>query len=205
MRLWYAPRTISVAAAITLEEAGLDHELVAVDFRAGEQTGDAYLRLNPKGRVPTLETGDGTLLTETGAILEYIAAISPGAGLVPDDPLEAAHMRSVMYYMASTMHVNHAHSRRGSRWADRPESFADMSAKVPETMTASAAFVASDCLRGDYILGDRFSLADAYAFVVCSWLEGDGVDLGPFPTIRAWLDRVRTRPSVVTVSEKGLI
>ncbi|QJF49983.1 glutathione S-transferase family protein [Roseobacter ponti] len=205
MRLWYAPRTISVAAAITLEEAGLDHELVAVDFRAGEQTGDAYLKLNPKGRVPLLETRDGTRLTETGAILEYIAAITPQAGLVPDDPLEAAHMRSVMYYMASTMHVNHAHSRRGSRWADRPESLADMSAKVPETMTASAAFVASDCLRGDYILGDRFSLADAYAFVVCSWLEGDGVDLGPFPTLRVWLDRVRARPSVAAVSEKGLI
>ncbi|MGA9434449.1 MAG: glutathione S-transferase N-terminal domain-containing protein, partial [Roseobacter sp.] len=92
MRLFYAPNTVSIAAAITLHEAQLPYDPVLVDFRQSEQSQPAYLDVNPKGRVPTLDTG-GTMITETGAILEYIAAITPGAGLVPTDPADAAHMR----------------------------------------------------------------------------------------------------------------
>ncbi|WP_300032519.1 glutathione S-transferase family protein [uncultured Roseobacter sp.] len=205
MRLWYAPRTISIAAVLALKESGLDHELVPVDVAAGEQNSAAYLKLNPKGRVPVLQTADGTLLTETGAILEFVADSAPEAGLVPADPVAAAQMRSVMYYMASTMHVNHAHNRRGHRWADSPESLADMTAKVPQTMAASAACFQNDCLQGDWVLGDGFSLADIYAFVVCSWLEGDGVPLADFPVLAAFMARMRARPSVQSAMEQGLI
>jgi glutathione S-transferase len=204
MRLYYAPGTISIAVAITLEEAALPYEAIKVDFKSAEQTKSDYLALNPKGRVPTLEV-DGEMLTETGALLDYIATRAPDAGLVPDDPLEAAKMRSVMYYLASTMHVNHAHKMRGHRWADRPESHADMAAKVPQTMAESARYIAEHALRGDFILGDRFSLADPYCFVVCNWLEADKVDLGSFPTIAAYLDRMRARPSVQTVIAKGML
>ena len=204
MRLYYAPNTISIAVAIALDEAGLGYEPVLVNFRDAEQTKPAYLALNPKGRVPTLET-DGHLLTETGAILEYIAAVTPEANLVPGDPLEAAHVRSVMYYLASTMHVNHAHRLRGSRWADRTESHADMTAKVPETMAQSARFVEQFCLRGDYVLGDRFTIADPYLFVVCNWLEGDGVTLGNFPAVTAFLDRMRSRDSVQKAINAGMV
>lgn len=204
MRLYYAPRTISVAVAITLTEAGLNPALTRVDFSKGEQTTDAYLKLNPKGRVPVLEA-QGACLTETGAILEYIAATNPHAQLVPDDPFAAAHMRSVMFYMASTMHVNHAHGVRGIRWADHPESHADMAAKTAQTMTDSAAYFAAECLRGDYVLGDAFSLADPYAFVVCTWLQGDGVDLANFPSITAYLERMTQRPSVQNAIENGML
>jgi glutathione S-transferase len=204
MRLYYAPNTISIAVAIALDEAGLGYEPVFVNFREAEQTKPAYLALNPKGRVPTLETG-GHLLTETGAILEYIAAIAPEANLVPGDPLEAAHVRSVMYYLASTMHVNHAHRLRGSRWADRPESHADMTAKVPETMARSARFVEQSCLRGDYVIGDRLTIADPYLFAVCNWLEGDGVTLGKFPAVAAFLDRMRSRHSVQKAINAGML
>ncbi|MEY8840690.1 glutathione S-transferase N-terminal domain-containing protein, partial [Cribrihabitans sp. XS_ASV171] len=74
MQLYYAPGSISVAAAIALREAGIDHELTRVDFASAEQTKPAYHAINPKGRVPALATGDG-VLTETGAILEYVAAL----------------------------------------------------------------------------------------------------------------------------------
>jgi glutathione S-transferase len=204
MRLYYAPNTISIAVAIALDEAGLKYEPVLVNFREGEQSKPAYLALNPKGRVPTLET-DGNLLTETGAILDYIGAIAPDADLVPDDPLEAAHMRSVMYYLASTMHVNHAHRLRGSRWADRPESHADMTAKVPETMAQSARYVEQSCLRGDFVLGGKFTIADPYLFVVCNWLEGDGVRLSDFPAVAAFLDRMRSRDSVRNAINAGML
>ena len=76
MQLFYAPNTISMSVAIALQEAGLGHELTRVDFTKAEQTGDAYLAKNPKGRVPTLIVGDKAL-TETGALLEYIAALVP--------------------------------------------------------------------------------------------------------------------------------
>lgn len=204
MRLFFATNTISVAAAITLHEAQLPYEAVPVDFRQGEQGQPAYLDINPKGRVPTLER-DGNRITETGAILEYIAACAPDAGLVPQDPLDAAHMRSVMYYLASTMHVNHAHRVRGSRWADRADSHADMKNKVAENMTENARYVQTHCLRGDYVTGDRLSLADPYLFVVCCWLQGDGVDLSALPVVAAYLARMRRRASVQHVIEQRML
>ncbi|MCV3270302.1 glutathione S-transferase family protein [Roseobacter sinensis] len=205
MRLHYAPRTISVAVAITLEEAGLPYEPVPVDFSAGEQKGDAYLALNPKGRVPTLETDSGTVLTETGALLDYIAALAPGARLVPQDPERAAQMRSVMYFLASTMHVNHAHMRRGDRWATKKASFDDMIAKTPENMAENARYFTTDCLEGDYVLGDQFSIADPYSYMLCSWLERDEVSLKDFPEIAAYLDRMNARASVQAVKAKGML
>ena len=140
MKLFYAPNTISIASAIALDEAGITYEPVRVDFSTGEQTKPAYHAINPKGRVPALVTDDG-ILTETGAILEHIAALKPDAGLVPSDPWRAAHMRAAMYYLASTMHVNHAHKLRGHRWADLEASRADMTAKVAQTMTESCTYI----------------------------------------------------------------
>jgi glutathione S-transferase len=204
MRLYYAPNTISIAVAITLHEAGLEYDPVCLNFRDGEQIKADYLAVNPKGRVPTLDV-EGERLTETGAILEYIAAIAPQSDLAPADPIQAVHMRSVMYYLASTMHVNHAHRLRGARWADRPESHADMTAKVPETMRQSADYVSRHALRGDYVLSDAFSIADPYLFVVCNWLEGDGVPLADFPVIEGFMARMRGRTSVQAVIERGML
>lgn len=202
MKLHFAPGTISVAVSIALEEAGLAYDVQHVDFRTGEQTGAAYAAINPKGRVPALET-DGMILTETGAILDYIATQAPD--LLPADPLQAAKARSVMYYLASTMHVNHAHKMRGTRWADKPESHADMAAKVPETMTASARFIEDHALSGPYILGDVPGIADCYLYLVCTWLPGDGVDLAAFPKITRFIRMMEARPSVQTVRARGML
>ena len=205
MKLYFAKGTIAVAVAIALEEAGVAYEAVKVDFANAAQTKPDYLALNPKGRVPTLVPEGGAPMTETGALLEYIADTVPGANLRPTDPADAQHVRAVMFYLASTMHVAHAHKMRGSRWADRQESFDDMTAKVPQTMAACATFVETDCLRGDYVLGDTFSMADAYLFVLCNWLEGDGVNTADYPRIAAFLGRMNARQSVKTVREKGIL
>lgn len=205
MRLFYAKGTISIAVAIALREAGLDWEAVQVDFANAEQTKPEYRAINPKGRVPALDVGNGRILTETGALLEYVAARAPAAELIPDDPIEAAHMRGVMYYLASTMHVNHAHKMRGARWAEKQASWDDMKAKVPQNMTESAAFVEAECLRGDYVTGARFTIGDAYLFVVCNWLELDGVAVTQFPRITAFLKRMETRESVSFVRAKGML
>ncbi|WP_281973761.1 glutathione S-transferase family protein [Ruegeria faecimaris] len=204
MQLYYAPRTISVAVAIALEEAGLDYEAIQLDFASGEQTKSAYKQINPKGRVPALVV-DGGILTETGALLEFIAAMAPKAGLVPADPIMAARMREVMYYLASTMHVNHAHKLRGARWADKKSSWKDMTAKVAQTMAASCDYICSNGLRGPFVLGEAFSLADAYLYVVCSWLEGDGVDVATYPKIVAFREAAEARASLKAVRAAGML
>ncbi|WP_298859637.1 glutathione S-transferase N-terminal domain-containing protein [uncultured Sulfitobacter sp.] len=205
MKLFYADGTISIAPAIALIESGLDHDLARIDFAQATQTKPEYLAINPKGRVPALVLEDGSVLTETGALLDYIATLAPNAKLVPGKAEDAAHMRSVMYYLASTMHVAHAHKMRGSRWSDKPESHADMAAKVPETMTACAGYVEAECLRGDYVCGADFAIVDAYLFVVCNWLAGDGVIVSDFPKITAFMARMERRDSVKAVRAKGML
>ncbi|MBQ0804813.1 MULTISPECIES: glutathione S-transferase family protein [unclassified Sulfitobacter] len=205
LKLYYAPGTISIAVAITLEEAGLPYETVKVDFKSAQQRLPDYLSINAKGRVPALILQDGTVLTETGALLEYIASISPAAQLIPADPTLAAHMRSAMFYLASTMHVAHAHKMRGSRWATQQSSFDDMAALVPQTMAACATYVETHLLRGTSVLTQGFSIADPYLFVVCNWLEGDGVHLSDYPKIQNFMTMMETRQSVKTIREKAML
>ncbi|WP_417713481.1 glutathione S-transferase family protein [Pseudophaeobacter arcticus] len=204
MQLYYASGTISVAVAIALEEAGLDYEAIKIDFASKEQLSPAYTQINPKSRVPALAV-DGGILTETGALLEYIADIAPDAGLRPSDPILLARMREVMYYLAATMHVNHAHKLRGSRWASKTSSYKDMQAKVPETMAASCAHISQYGLRGPFVLGDSLSLADCHLYVICTWLQGDGVTLADFPKIQSFMTAMEQRDSVRAVYAKDML
>ncbi|WP_264211995.1 glutathione S-transferase family protein [Leisingera thetidis] len=204
MQFYYAPNTISVAVAIALEEAGIEYETVKIDFAAKEQTGAAYAQINPKGRVPALAV-EGGILTETGALLEFIADKAPDAGLRPKDPVRLARMREVMFYLASTMHVNHAHKLRGSRWAGKTSSYKDMQAKVPQTMTASCEYISQSGLRGPFVLGEEVSLADCYLYVVCTWLDGDGVKVENFPKIQNFMTAMEQRGSVRAAYAKGML
>lgn len=203
LKLHYAENTISVATAITLFEAGLTFEPVAVDFATAEQTKPTYHTINPKGRVPALETPQG-ILTETGALLEWVAAQAPEKALVPADSFQAAKMREMMFYLASTMHVNHAHRMRGSRWSDDPSAHASMAAKVTENISGCCAYVESG-LVGPYLLGDTFSLADPYLFTICTWLPGDGVDITAYPKLAAHHRAMRGRASVRSAHDIGIV
>ncbi|WP_093973358.1 glutathione S-transferase family protein [Boseongicola aestuarii] len=202
MKLYWAPGTIASASAIVLEEGNVHWEGIRLNFREGDQMKPAYHAVNPKGRVPALVTPGG-VLTETGAILEYLAATAV-PGLVPVDPLHAARMREVMYYLASTMHVNHAHKMRGSRWADDERSWADMKAKVPETMAASCAYI-EDLVEGPFLFGDHVTLADAWLYTISTWLEADGVDVSRFPKLEAFREAMSARTSVKAVRDLGMM
>ena len=204
MQLFYTPNTISMSVAIALQEAGIAHDLTLVDFSKSQQTGADYLAINPKGRVPTLII-EGRAFTETGALLELIASLATLKNLIPTDPLQVAQMRSVMFYLASTMHINHAHRMRGSRWANSKSSFDDMTAKVPETMAASAQYVEDECLTGPFVSGDMFSVADIYLFNVCTWLEGDSVSVSNYPKITGHMAMMETRASVRKIRELGIL
>jgi len=195
---------MAAAAAIAMNEAEVDYNLTRVDFSNAEQRGAAYLSINPKGRVPALETPRG-VLTETAAILEFVASTHPKAGLMPADPFDAATMRSAMIYFASTMHVNHAHAMRGARWADDASSWADMKQKIPQTMTESAAYVEEHVIKGPFVMGDTFTLADPYLFVISTWLPGDGVDMAQFPKLARFHTAMWDRPSVRMALSDGVL
>lgn len=196
MKFFYGPRTCALASRIALEEAGADYEPVKVDFSTAEQTKPAYLAINPKGRVPALVTERG-VLTENVAILAFVAQSYPERKLAPlDDPFAFAEMQAFNSYLSSTVHVNHAHKHRGARWATLESSFADMRAKVPETMAASFDLIERDFLKGPWVMGEAYTVADAYLFVVARWLEGDGVDVNRFPKVVAHMRAMEQRPAV---------
>ncbi|MCY3985022.1 MAG: glutathione S-transferase family protein [Roseovarius sp.] len=204
MKVYLAPKTVSIATAILLEETGLPYEPVMLDFSKGEQMQSAYHAINPKGRVPALVLENG-ILTETGAILEFIAAQVPDMGLVPSDPWKSAQMRAVMYYLASTFHVNHAHKMRGSRWANLKSSMEDMTSKVPETMRESCGYIEENCKMSPFVTGSDMSVADPWLFTVCTWLKGDDVDIRDFPSLAAHYDMMMSRPSTEKVRQLGLM
>ena len=198
LKLFATKGTISVAVALVLEEVGAEYELCLIDFATEDQRSQAYLEINSKGRVPALVTEDG-ILTETAAILEYIAP-----HMLPKDAFACAKHREISYYLAATMHINHAHKLRGYRWADLETSFEDMRAKVPQTMAESCAYV-DDVIVGPYIFGAEFTPADAHLFAITQWLAGDGVEIQNYPKLAQLQRSIAARPSVATLAEKGLL
>ena len=118
LKLYYAADTCSLATHIVLEEAGADYSTVRIDFAKAQQRSPDYLAVNPKGRVPALVTDRGTL-TETPAMLVFVAQSFPAARLAPvDDAFAFAEVQAFNSYLCSTLHVAHAHRMRGHRWAD---------------------------------------------------------------------------------------
>ncbi len=193
--LFAAKNTVAVAPHIALEELRLPYEIHWIDFARNEQATEDYHVINPKGRVPALAF-DRTTLTETPAILEYLAEIS--GQLMPSDALARATVREVMSFLASTMHVNHAHKLRGARWSDDPAAHASMKAKVTQNMTNNADLLDLS-LVGRTWVSDDYSIADIYIYTVCRWLAGDGVDITNFRNLNAHFQRVGDRPAIQRV------
>lgn len=194
--LYLAPGTCALASHIALEEVGAQYETVRLDFAKREQADPAYLAVNPKGRVPALATERG-VLTETPAILAYIAQMYPDAGLAPaSDPFAFAELQAFNIYLCATVHIAHAHRLRGRRWADDEASIEDMKRVVPRTMTACFDLIETKLIRGPWVMGDAYTVCDPYLFTLTRWLDGDGVDRKIFPRVSAHYDAMTARPAV---------
>jgi glutathione S-transferase len=196
LKLFYTPGACSRAPHIALREAGAAFELHLVDFASTAQRSPAYLRVNPKGRVPALQTERG-VITENPAILAYIAQRFPAAALAPlDDPFEFARMQSFNNYLCATVHVAHAHLRRPERWADDNTAKAELQRKAPEVMAACFQLIEDQFLAGPWVLGDAYSVADCYLFTITQWLPGHHIDSQQYPKVHAHRDRMLQRPAV---------
>src|SRR5579864_3994294 len=140
-KLYYAPGTCALASHIALEEAGAPYKAERLDFRSNQQNSPDYLAINPKGRVPALVTDRG-VLTETPAILAFIAQSWPAARLAPlDDPFAFARVQEFNSYLCSTVHVAHSHRMRGYRWVDDEAAIKAMQRKAPQAVGECFALI----------------------------------------------------------------
>jgi glutathione S-transferase len=198
-KFYYAPISCSLASHIALEQAGAKYDAVRVDFTSNAQRSPEYLGVNPKGRVPALVTEHG-VLTETIAILTFVAQSFPDAGLAPfEDAWAFARMQSFNSYLASTVHVAHAHRMRGKRWVDDADAIVKMQEKVAQNVTECFDLIERDLFGSPWVLGERYSVSDPYLFTISRWLESDGVDPSRFPKVLAHRERMAELPAAKKV------
>lgn len=199
MTLHYAVGSCARASHIALEETGAAYKAARLNMKDGEQRKAEYLAINPKGRVPALVTERG-ILTETPAILAYIAQAFPAAKLAPlDDPFAFARVQAFNSYLCSTVHVAHAHRGRGSRWADDPAALESMKKKVPANVAACFALIEREMFAGPWVMGEAYTICDPYLYTIAGWMESDSVDPAQFPALLAHRKRMEERPAVQRV------
>ena len=198
MKLYYSPGACSLAPHIALEETGARFELSRIDFASNQQNSAEYLRINPKGRVPALVDGDW-VLTEAPAILRYIAARHPGAGLWPWDPREEARCAEWLNWLSSTIQPAFGHVRRANRYASDPRAVEDVAATGKKHARDLWKQVDEKIGEGPWAIGERYSVADPLALVYWTWGRGQvlGFDMErEFPHWTAHARRLAARPAV---------
>jgi glutathione S-transferase len=198
MKLYYAPGACSLAPHIALEETGLAYEGVRVDLASGEQRSSDYLAVNSKGRVPALDHG-GVVVTENPAVLRYIARHVPSAELWPTDPREEARCAEWLAWLSSTVHPAYAHIARVERYATDDAARTDVQEKARETCRTLWGEIDARLARGQWALGERYSVVDPYLFVFWHWGRGArlGYDMAAmFPNFTAHARRMAERPAV---------
>ena len=199
LTLFYAPNTCSLASHIALEESGAAYDAKRLNFAENEQRKPEYLKINPKSRVPALVTDQG-ILTETPAILVYIAQMFPKTNLLPlNDPFRLAQIQAFNSYLCSTVHVAHAHRMRGYRWTDDAPAMEAMKKKVPQNVGDCFGLIENEYFKGPWVMGADYSICDPYLFTIASWLEADSVDPKRFPKVLDHRNRMAERPAVKKV------
>jgi len=198
LALYFTPGACSMAAHIVLEESGEKYEPRPVDLAKGEQRSEAYLKLNPLGRVPVLALDNGEPLPENTAILPYLGK---RFGLWPTDPIEEAKALSVIGFFAASVHPAHAHVGRPERYASDPSAFATLQETGRKTFHTYLQQIDA-MLAGRQWLSDRYSVLDPYAFVFYTWGIRRELPVGELKNYTAHKDRMLARPAVRRVVEQ---
>jgi len=191
MKLYYAPGACSLSPHIVSREAGIDLELERADLAQKKtETGKDFWGINPKGQVPVLETDDGQKLTEGPVIVQYLADQKPGSGLAPaPGTIDRYRVQEWLSFVGSEMHKTYGPLFRPTT----PEEFKVLSREV---LGKRIAWLDQQLAGKQYLMGDKFTVADAYLFTVLRWSPRVGVDLSKSPNVVAYVDRVAARPKV---------
>ncbi len=202
LTLYYAPGSSSMAPHIALEEAAADYEARwFIDEDAGEQRSEAYLRINPRGKVPALRLADGTVLVENIAIQTYIARTHPAAKLLPHDPVGEAQALSMMSFFASAVHPAFAHFWRPGRYTDESAAAEGIRAKGREMFFALCREIDA-MLAGKTWFLDEFSTVDCYGLVFHRWGSLADLPMGELGNYTAHKNRMLARPAVRRVLDR---
>ncbi|TPG62605.1 glutathione transferase GstA [Ewingella americana] len=191
MKLYYKAGACSLSPHIILREAGLDFSIVKVDLATKKtENGDDFFAVNPKGQIPTLELSDGSILTEGVAIVQYLADQKPDRHLLPEvGTLARYHALEWLNYIATELH-------KGFSPLFNPKTPEEFKTLTREAMAKKFIYV-NESLKGhQYLLGARFSVADAYLFTVMGWAKALKFDLSALTDLNSYLDRVAARPAV---------
>jgi glutathione S-transferase len=204
LTLYYAPGACSMASHIALEETGAEYEPHPVLLSKGEQKSEAYLKINPRARVPALRVGD-RILTENLAILTYVAKSFPEAKLLPADPFEEARCFSTMAFFASTVHTTFAHVMRPERYSKDEAAQALIKETGRETFLGYLREIDSMLAGKQWLMGDQYTVADPYALVFYWWGTWIGLPVQELKSYTAHKDRLLQRPAVRRTLEQERI
>jgi glutathione S-transferase len=190
MKLYYAPGACSLAAHIALQESALPFELARVDLRKHE-VGSAtdYYTINPKGYVPVLELDDGQRLTEVAVILQYIADRKPGTLAPAFGSMSRYRLMEWLNFIATEIHKG-----LGPLW--KPTTPDAYKAIVLDAVGARFDYVVNALGTNPYLTGDTFTIADAYLFTIVNWHNFLEFDIGRWPALQRFQERVAARPQV---------
>jgi glutathione S-transferase len=192
MKLYFAPEACSLSPHIVLEELGLPFTLVKVDTKT-KKTADGrdFLAINKKGYVPVLELDNGERLTEGPAIVQYLADLKPGAKLAPaNGTFERTRLQEWLNFISTEIHKTYSPMFN----AALPEAAKSI---FKDKLIQRYAFVATTLDKQDYLLGSRFTVADAYLFVVTRWAAHFDIDVDRWPALARFMERVAARASAI--------
>jgi glutathione S-transferase len=191
MKLYFSPGACSLSPHIVLRESGLNFDLEQVDTKSKKtKSGGDFWAVNPKGYVPALQLDNGEVLTEGPAIVQYLADQKPESGLAPKPgTLERYRLMEWLNFVTSELH-------KGFTPLFRPTTPEDYKPVAREALATRLGYLDKQLAGKQYLMGDKFTVADAYAFTVVNWTNFQKIDLAPWPSLKAYYERVRARPKV---------
>ncbi|MBL8382134.1 MAG: glutathione transferase GstA [Burkholderiales bacterium] len=201
MKLYYSPAACSLSPHIVAREAGIEVELVKADTKTKKMAdGGDYWQVNPKGYVPALALDNGQLLTEGPVIVQYLADLKPGAGLIPAaGTLERYRVQEWLNFITSEIHKSFSP-------LFNPAAVAEWKEAAKANLAKRFALVGQHLEGKQYLMGDTFTVADAYLFTVANWGQFVGIDIGQWPALKAHHARVAARPKVQeALKAEGLV
>ena len=204
IKLYYAPGACSLASHIALEESGLAYETERLILMNGDQRKPEYLKLNPRGRVPTLVV-DGKVLTENMAILTYVAGGYPKAKLWPRETWDQAKAVSTMAWLSNTVHPTYGHLLRPARYVDEEPAQEAVKAKA-KTMYEGYLREIDGLLEGrKWMIGEHYTVVDGYLVVFYRWGNRAGMPVKSMKNYTALIERLVQRPAVAKVmADEGI-
>ncbi|HWO43573.1 MAG TPA: glutathione S-transferase family protein [Candidatus Eisenbacteria bacterium] len=201
MTLYFSPGACSLASHIGLEETGAPYEAKPILLAKGQQRTEAYLKINPRGKVPAL-TIDGEVLVENTAILTYLARRFPEKKLMPADPLEEARGIATMCWFSSIVHPSYQRCNRPERFADGEAAHAAVKENGRRSFWANCQEIDSMLQGKDWIMGNQYTLVDPYTLVFYGWGLRGGFPMSELKAYTAWRERMMNRPAVRKIVEE---